>query len=84
MKTYDTYDPTLSPSYVAAFGDVDDLKILETCALKALEDSYGLMTDEIIEAVQEALVRLDEPTDYQWFLEYMRLHYETYKTHFTW
>ena len=84
MKTYDIYDPTLSPSYVAAFGDVDDLKILETCAIKALEDSYGLMTDDLIEKVQGLLSRFDEPTCYEWFLEYMRQHYETYKTHFTW
>jgi uncharacterized membrane protein (UPF0127 family) len=84
MKTYDIYDPTLSSSYVAAFGDVDDLKILETCATKALEDSHGLMTDDLIEKVQGLLLRFDEPTAYEWFLEYMRLHYETYKTHFTW
>lgn len=79
-----TYDPTYSPSYVAAFGDVDDPQILEARATQALEDSHGLMTDDLIEAVQEALSLLDEPTDYQWFLEYMRQHYETYKTHFTW
>ena len=78
------YDPTLSPSYVAAFGDVDDPKILEARATQALEDSHDLMTDDLVEAVQEALSLLDEPTDYQWFLEYMRQHYETYKTHFTW
>lgn len=79
-----TYDPTLSPSYVAAFGDIDDPKILEARATQALEDSHGLMTDELVEAVQESLARLDEPTDYEWFLEYMRQHYETYQTHFTW
>ena len=78
------YDPTLSPSYVAAFGDIDDPKILEARATQALEDSHGLMTDELVEAVQEALAHLDEPTDYEWLLEYMRQHYETYQTHFTW
>jgi hypothetical protein len=78
------YDPTLSPSYNDFFGGVDDPILLEALATKSLEASYNLMTDELVDAVQEALSRLDEPTDYQWLLEYMSQHYKTYQTHFTW
>lgn len=78
------YDPTRSPSYNDVFGEVDDPKLLEALATKSLEASHNLMTDELIEAVQEALVHLDEPTDYQWLLEYMSQHHKTYQTHFTW
>jgi hypothetical protein len=79
-----SYDPTHSPSFVALFGNEDDPKILNQKALQALEDSYGLMTEELTDAVQESLSRLDEPTDFEWLLEYMRLHFEEYKTHFVW
>lgn len=79
------YDPTQSKSFVEVFGtSYDPTDHNNPLALQALEDSYGMMVDDICYAVQEALSHLDEPTDLQWLIEYMSQHYAINNTHFEW
>ena len=76
-----TYDPTQSHSF-ALHKDED----LETLATYVLHNHSDLMDEELCFKVNddEDLVLLDEPTDLQWLLKFMELHYKQFGTHFEW
>jgi hypothetical protein len=72
-------------SFLKTFGRVFDVTVLDNpTATQALEDCYGLMADDLCEKVGEALSLLDEPTDLQWLIEYMKQHYNLTGSHFEW
>jgi hypothetical protein len=73
MKT--PYDPTQSKSFV---------KVFNKLATQALENSYGLMTEDLVDSVNDALSYLDEPSDLVWLIEYMRQYFELHQVHFEW
>ena len=77
----DTYDPTQSHSF-ASFGWED----LEAMASYVLENHSGLMDEDLCFEVNDDddLALLDEPTDLQWLLTYMELHYQKFNSHFEW
>jgi dihydroorotase-like cyclic amidohydrolase len=76
-----TYDPMLSHSFADQCSPD-----LETIASYVLHNHSDLMDEDVcIEVNDDADLSLfDAPTDLQWLLKYMELHYKTFGTHFEW
>jgi hypothetical protein len=76
-----TYDPMQSHS----FADQCNFD-LETIASYVLHNHSDLMDEDLcVEVNDDADLSLfDAPTDLQWLLKYMELHYKTFGTHFEW
>lgn len=80
-----TYDPRKSVSFFTVFGPEYDPTILDNpVATQALEDCYGIMSEDLVDSVNDALSHLDEPSDLQWLIEYMSQHYNIHQTHLEW
>lgn len=75
------YDPTQSHSF-ATQCDPD----LETMASHVLHNHSDLMDEDLCFEVNDDddLTILDDPTDLQWLLKYMEMHYKKFGTHFEW
>ena len=75
------YDPTQSHS----FADQCNFD-METIASYVLHNYSDLMDEDVCCEVNDDadLSIFDAPTDLQWLLKYMELHYKTFGTHFEW
>ena len=76
-----TYDPMLSHSFADQCSHD-----LETIASYVLHNHSDLMDEDVTEETNydHSLEMLDEPTDLQWLLKYMELHYKKFGSHFEW
>ena len=75
------YDPMLSHSFADQCSHD-----LETIASYVLHNHSDLMDEDVTEETNydHSLEMLDEPTDLQWLLKYMELHYKKFGSHFEW
>lgn len=76
-----TYDPMQSHSFADQCSHD-----LETIASYVLHNHCNLMDEDVTEETNydHTLEMLDEPTDLQWLLKYMELHYKKFGSHFEW
>ena len=75
------YDPTQSHSFADQCSHD-----LETIASYVLHNHSDLMDEDLCDKVHDDADYqfLYVPTDLQWLLKYMELHYKTFGTHFEW